>query len=320
MKISVCPYPGFGRAQGALLRAEFGGPGEIGFADLRPWPELGEADLTAQLDALKRGHSTPALEAALGLAALDARARGSGQSLFAGLEIPASHGAIRDVDWVAQQNSQTLIPAFARLEELGFTRFKLKLGLRSPSELATVLESLAPALHPSQKLRLDFNARGDEASLHRFCDQVAERSLLDAIDFIEDPTPGNPATWLRLSERYGVRFAQDWVAREEQAPSGILRIFKPCNEPMSRGLRASVVTHSMGHSLGLWAAAWVAARLAVESPEQMEAPGLVALTIREVAELAPSIPSPTLATPEGPGFGGSTTEFESLAWQPWATV
>jgi O-succinylbenzoate synthase len=78
-RLSALARPG--AREGALLRA-----GD-GFADIHPWPELGDAPLDEQLARLARGESHPALHHAR----VDAEARARGVSLFEGVTIPASH-------------------------------------------------------------------------------------------------------------------------------------------------------------------------------------------------------------------------------------
>lgn len=71
--------------QGALLRTE------TGFADIHPWPELGDAPLDEQLTRLARNETTALTAASLRFAALDGEARARGVSLFDGVTIPESH-------------------------------------------------------------------------------------------------------------------------------------------------------------------------------------------------------------------------------------
>ncbi|HEY6136354.1 MAG TPA: hypothetical protein VI670_01190 [Thermoanaerobaculia bacterium] len=65
--------------EGALLRV-----GD-GFADVHPWPELGDALLDEQLSLLARGETTPLTRRSLWFASMWRR------GLFEGLEIPRSH-------------------------------------------------------------------------------------------------------------------------------------------------------------------------------------------------------------------------------------
>src|SRR5712692_10341282 len=70
---------------GSLLRVD------DGFADLFPWPELGDVPLDEQLALLERGLTTPLTSRSLQLASVDGAARRAGRSLFEGLMIPDSH-------------------------------------------------------------------------------------------------------------------------------------------------------------------------------------------------------------------------------------
>lgn len=65
--------------EGALLRTE------EGFADIHPWPELGDAPLGEQLARLARGETTPMTRRSLWFASVWRR------DLFDGLVIPRSH-------------------------------------------------------------------------------------------------------------------------------------------------------------------------------------------------------------------------------------
>src|SRR3954463_14889162 len=74
-----------GRRLGALIRV-----GD-GFADVHPWPELGDAPLDQQLALLARGETTALTRASLRFAELDAAARHDGRWLFERVTIPMSH-------------------------------------------------------------------------------------------------------------------------------------------------------------------------------------------------------------------------------------
>jgi len=105
--------------QGALLRA-----GE-GFADVHPWPELGDAPLDEQLALLARGETTPLTRRSLWFASVWKR------DLFDGLAIPRSH-------WPGSDPPD------------GFDTVKVKMP--------------GGVLPPSHRLRLDFNASIDAAA------------------------------------------------------------------------------------------------------------------------------------------------------------
>ena len=64
-----------GARRGALIRVDGG------FADVHPWPELGDAPLDEQLALLARGETTPLTRASLHWARVDADARARGVSI-----------------------------------------------------------------------------------------------------------------------------------------------------------------------------------------------------------------------------------------------
>ena len=160
-----------GPRRGALIR--IGG----GFADVHPWPELGDAPLEMQLAALARGQTTPLTRRSLEMAAIDAQARDRRESLFDGVAIPESH-------WP---------------------------GDDPPREFDTVKLKGIERIPPKVRLRIDFNSmlRPEEFML------IAEGLPHDRIDFVEDPCPYDPDVWTALREQTGLRLALDRTIAEE---------------------------------------------------------------------------------------------------------
>jgi len=154
-----------GPRRGALIRVD------AGFADVHPWPELGDASLDEQLARLSRGVTTPLTAASLRFAAIDAAARREGRNVFEGLTIPPSHWPGADP------------PA-------GFDTVKLKSIDRVPDHV---------------RLRIDFNATLTPDEFGR----IAATLPHERIDFIEDPCPYDAATWRDLRDRTGLRLALD---------------------------------------------------------------------------------------------------------------
>ena len=168
---SLSPLAGARTREGALIRV-----GD-GFADVHPWPELGDASLEQQLALLARGETTSLTARSLACAALDGAARAAGRSLFDGLTIPPSH-------WPGDDP-----PA-------GFDTAKLKSIDRIP---------------PDVRLRLDFNGR---LTPEQFI-YMAEALPRERVDFVEDPCPYDGATWSALRQTTGLRLALDRRFGEE---------------------------------------------------------------------------------------------------------
>lgn len=219
---------GEGGRRGALLNIDGG------YADVHPWPELGDAPLDEQLARLARGETTALTAQSLRFAAADAAARRAGRSLFDGLTVPRSH-------W----------PAAAGEAPAEFDIIKIKMP--------------GSELPPAGRLRLDFNATLDAGAFARLA-RTLPRERIDSdrerIDFVEDPCPYDPATWRALREETGLRLALD----RQIAFDGVdVLVIKPAiqrAEEAELGDREIVVTSYMDHPVGQLHAAAVAARVA----------------------------------------------------------
>lgn len=265
-----------GSRKGALLRV-----GD-GYADLHPWPELGDEPIDRQLSLLAGGTPAALGARALHCARIDGDARRRGGSLFDGLEIPPSHftvqfGSTGDAE---------------QIREAGFSIVKLK---ASGEELPSGIERFSAA---GLRLRIDFNACAAEHQVRRLLDRIQA----DAIDFLEDPTPYDDGTWRRLRDDLGVRLAAD---REKGGDAFDVLVIKPAlEETPPNPTRPLVFTSSMDHPLGQMWAAWNAAR-AVADGKRVEACGLMTAHIYEQNEFSEMLTAngPLLHPPEGPGLG-----------------
>ena len=168
---SLSPLAGARPRQGALLRA-----GD-GFADIHPWPELGDAPLDEQLARLARSEVTPLTARSLACAVLDGEARRAGRSLFDGLTIPRSH-------WP---------------------------GDDPPPDFDTAKIKSIDRIPPEVWLRIDFNGR---LTPEQFI-YMAEALPRDRVDFVEDPCPYDAGTWSALRETTRLRLALDRGVAEE---------------------------------------------------------------------------------------------------------
>jgi o-succinylbenzoate synthase len=206
-----------GKREGALLRVD------EGFADVHPWPELGDAPLDEQLALLARGETTPLTRASLQMARLDADARRRGVSLFDGLTIPESH-------WPGPD------------PPIGFDTVKVKDAAEIP---------------PHVRVRIDFNGRltPDEFS------RVARTLPSERVDFVEDPVDWDEQTWRRLRRATGLRLALDRGAMQEPSPEAVdVVVHKPAiSQAFPDVSQPVVVTSYMDHPVGQLGAAWVAA-------------------------------------------------------------
>jgi O-succinylbenzoate synthase len=254
---------------GALLRVD------DGFADLFPWPELGDAPLDEQLASLKQSQPTRLSLRSLHFAALDGEARRAGRSLFNGLTIPASH-------WP---------------------------GIDPPSGFDTIKVKAGPDFDPSSlpeavRIRIDFNATLDADTFLRMT-LPAER-----IDFIEDPCPYDGPTWRLLRERVGVRLALD----REIATAGVdVLVIKPALQELPDVDRELVITSYMDHPVGQFGAAYVAASHAQRVDSRCGLFTHVLYEPNEFIERIRS-DGPRLLPPDGIGIGFDDL-LERLQWK-----
>lgn len=212
-----------GPRRGALLRVNGG------YADVHPWPELGDLPLDEQLALLARGETTPLTSSSLEFASIDAAARRDGRSLFDGLTIPPSH-------WP---------------------------GPDPPPEFDTVKLKNIDVIPDRVRLRIDFNAT---LTPSQFADIVTTLPR-ERIDFIEDPCPYDPSTWRELRERTGLRLALDRApsSSKHDSDSYNVLIVKPALEEIPCSDAEIVVTSYMDHPIGQLCAAYAAATANITS-------------------------------------------------------
>jgi O-succinylbenzoate synthase len=212
-----------GPRRGALLRINGG------YADVHPWPELGDLPLDEQLALLARGETTPLTASSLEFASIDAAARRDGRSLFDGLTIPPSH-------WP---------------------------GPQPPSEFDTVKLKNIDVIPDRVRLRIDFNAT---LTAEEFV-EIAKTLPRERIDFIEDPCPYDASVWRELREQTGLRLALDRAPSSSQhrQDSYDVLILKPALEEIPCTDVEIVVTSYMDHPIGQLCAAYAAATTNITS-------------------------------------------------------
>lgn len=292
---------------GSLLRVET--EDGIGYADIHPWPELGDDPLQRQLDLLRDKQATPLTRRSLELARIDARFRSLKQNAFGTLTVPQSHFLVPDV---------LSFDGYAEAWELGFRTLKLKVGRELASEIAKLNELRAQLA--VFRLRLDFNGRLSPSDYEMFVTSLAE-PLRNAIEFVEDPVKWDAKTWQELLS-VGAPLALDRISPAElldqlRAPNRSYKwcVLKPAiQEPqdvvqLTNATDATLcVTSYMDHPLGQVSAAFEATRL-TGADVRMGVCGLLThehLTQNPYADQL-SVEEARLQAPDGYGFG-----FDSL--------
>lgn len=282
---------------GALLRFHF--KESTGFADLHPWPELGDLNLEQQLELLKNGIETPQVQQSCSFAQLDAQARNSNISLFNNLDIPKSHWLCNDISTLDQNQISHILHA-------GFTHIKIKVG-RKPTLEAEILPLLASS---PLTVTLDANAKFTKESCLDFLDKIYP--LIPKIEYIEDPTPFDPSTWTFLqtlvplaADRYAIMAA----GRPEIAKYIVI---KPAimTTPVATGQKIIYTTY-LDHPVGIASAAYTAS-----INKCTETCGLLSHLCYQPNEFYPyfSNKGPILVPPSGCGLGFEPL-LNSLHWR-----
>lgn len=299
--------------EGALLRVVFE-EGSLGYGDCFPWSELGDLPLSAQLEKLRKGELTQLTRRSLEFARKDAEARRQEHSLFASLSLPLSHWLVTNIQGMKSGQLQ-------QISELGFREIKVKVGASLDSEIRWIKEYSSLIKELGLKLRLDFNTSVDYTRFEDFLKSL--EPALELVDFIEDPTPYEPAQWRRLQEKWKIRLAADRIPPEKLRPGTFsVLIIKPAiQDPkemldLARTFHTSVVVTSyLDHPLGQLGAAWWAGQVFATEPQRLESCGLLSQVAYEPTPFSDEIrmKNGILTPPSGPGFGMGHL-LSSLPW------
>ncbi|MES2962514.1 MAG: enolase C-terminal domain-like protein [Bdellovibrionota bacterium] len=294
-----------GDRYGVLIRADLGGVS--GFADLHPWPELGDYSVAEELKALAEGRPLRLGQRSLYFARRDREARDQRKNLFDGLEIPVSHRLIPDL---ASVTNQDLV--YWRNE--GFTHLKIKVG-RDPIEELRRLKSLAPSL-AGYRLRFDFNEIGTVEAVSEWI-RALEGSVRSAIEFLEDPIAYQPMNWVRVAQETKLPLALDRQSTPD-TPSDWL-VIKPATQSSASFVATKsrvCVTSSLDHPVGQLAAALEAAELARD--REVGICGLLSQSAYEPNDFSRAlrVEGPRLLPPTGDFGFGFTSLFEKADWRP----
>lgn len=285
---------------GVLLKIMF--ESVAGYADCSVWPELGDMPLK---DLLQQPHHlAPWIE----LAKIDAAARQHKRHLITEVVGGRNHRLLLD----RSQITRTSLKQFA-LE--GFTHLKYKVDNLDPTLSEQILRA-DPERYFSW--RLDCNEKFSERQFlawGRLLDPVRER-----IDFIEDPFPFEPESWLRCAHA-GWNFAADRQARVALCTEGLscTIICKPhpffFTLPVrARFSRRMIVTSNLAHPVDQIMGE---ALREVIDPENKETHGLLAHLSYEknLWNSSLCVVETSLQRPEGTGCGWNAL-LDTLPWRP----
>ncbi len=299
--------------EGVLLKVTWP-DGLTGYADLHPWPELGDAPLKDHLADLKKGRVSAIVEQSIWLARRDAKLRSEKLNMFfEGVPIKNNFTIIR---------SQILQPGM--IDEIcneGFSSVKLKVGSDLVNE-ADFLNHLAAA---NLRIRLDFNAVSSWQVFEKFISNLSP-SVRALIDYVEDPFPFDEKSWSEAQTL--VKIAVDNQMRKvpwkylKKPPFDVL-VVKPARTDVDVAVAyckkwnlKMTITSSMDHPVGASHAAGLAMELKKEHGEMILEAGCLTHRLYHMdifsAELTTQ--GPYLLRVKGTGVGFDKL-LEGLEWQ-----
>lgn len=268
MNISFSPYSlqpkdknVFAPGRGVLLRIEK--EDRVGYADLHPWPSLGDLSIEEQLEKLKRGETTSQINQSLQFAEWDAVARKERRHLFEGILVPKSHLFIGSIYSIEKASDGDVV--------------KVKMGDRLDDEIDFMISQRQFIKKNHLKFRIDFNEKLKVPQFELFLDRCAW--LLPIIDFVEDPFPYDTKKWAEFQEHYKISLAADRQSYEAlgKPESSHTIVIKPAIQNIDRlhycGQKL-VVTSYLDHPIGQLAAAYCAVQLQSKYPESCVLAGL----------------------------------------------
>lgn len=297
--------------EGSLLRVAFADRA-IGFADLCPFPAMGDLPLEIELRHLAAGKPSALAQRSLQFARLDATARAQGMSLYDPKARIENHFLITDL---------TRFDA-ATLDEIaagGYRRCKIKTG----RDLAGESERLRTFCGQSLGVRLDFNATLSRDRFAQWLDTNLAY-LLPVLEFIEDPFPYDARQWSDVASQWPVRLALDRAA-DPVASGGegaavivvkpAVQDVDPIIETFAGTDKRFVFTHYMDSPVGQMCALVAAQQAWRELPAQMLVCGLQHHDGLELSGLQHVVESdgPFIVPPQGCGLGFDSV-LERRAW------
>lgn len=304
--------------RGALLRLECS-DGGVGFADCHPWAEFGDADISVQLQSLKKKSKIePLIQQSLRLAEVDASLRAEGKSAFNPHEQVRNHLLIRDL-------AQWELTQLAKVESQGFKALKIKVG-REPLQEAVLINKITEL--SSMRIRLDFNSSIDLTVFKKFVASLSFRSC-ELIEFVEDPFKFDFSDWTEAQKLLPIAADFEFEHMNLKPGSNQLLPFdvlvaKPARQNIKDSLEFCqthnlrlVVTSSMDHPVGVAHALRAASEVLIQAPSVVLDSGCLTFDQYELSDFTSQVQvlGPSLVRIQGTGIGFDVA-LNSLDWQP----
>lgn len=298
--------------EGVILKSE----GAYGV--LHPWPEFGDPSLEAQLELLRDGKSSRAIERALHMMEVDGAARKNGRYLLQEGKIPRCHYSWNHHASFDSQMELLKGESWLAVKSKGFPDLDRMLAWLRKFHDATLGVALG--------LRLDFNSTLSKESFIDLLEAMGEE-MRSRLDFVEDPFAYDASEWSEIKEKYGIQLALDKKLAE--GTSGFdVAIFKPARrewrtlaETLPKQVRV-VFTSAMDHGFAQAFAAWEAMEATKTFGERID---LCGLSTQHLFEKDPFFDQIQVKggwltfdhDPEDVGFGFNRA-LENLEWHNFA--
>lgn len=300
--------------EGVLLKIQWL-DGRIGYADLHPWPELGDLSLDEQLQDLKKGRISTQLEQSIWCAAQDSKLREAKKNIFEVGSRVANNYTLSDYKSAPGG-------ILDEIKKADFKTIKMKAGLNLEEEAAFVARMAAAQF----KVRLDFNSVLTWQSFHRFLGLLTPRAKL-AIEYIEDPFPFDPESWKKANELIPLALDREvkrikWDDYSSEVPFRYL-ILKPAQDDVDRTIQKTIhfrlkvaVTSYMDHTVGALHALGVAMKLQKDFPSMMTEAGCLTHNLFQLDEFSAAVNTSGPFFQKTQGYGiGLEKELNSVLWQ-----
>lgn len=304
---------------GMLLKIQWPDDDRTGYADLHPWPELGDASLEAQMSDLRLGKMSPQIEQSVWLADRDAKLRQEKKSIFEVGHTVKNNFIITDFTLATEAYLN-------QLRENNFTTLKIKVGRNLKGEANFVNR----AAECGFLMRLDFNGAGSPETFRCFVQDLDPRTRT-CIEYVEDPMPFEEKDWIDARRLLPLaldnQFSRvDWGSIR-QAPFDVL-VVKPAKMDIPRALQLcelfslrATVTSYMDHPVGMMHALSVAMSMKKDRPEMFNDSGCMTHNLFQKDNFSAQIPTlgPFVTRNSGTGIGFDSL-LESQKWYQVKTL
>ncbi|AFY00235.1 o-succinylbenzoate synthase MenC [Bdellovibrio bacteriovorus] len=298
--------------EGILLKVEWN-DGLYGFADLHPWPELGDLSLEEQLSDLRMGRMTTQIEQSIWLARRDALLRKEKKHVFDGGEKVKNNYLL--------SHFQDLKPGFLDgLKNEGYTTVKVKMG-RDLQKEADMLTHIAAS---GMRMRLDFNALGSWQTFEKFMVNLP-LTVRPLIEYVEDPFPFDFHAWgeARKLAKIALDNQYDKVpwGKIASAPFDVI-VIKPAKTDVDKAVAQCqkwnlklAVTSYMDHPVGVVHAVGVAMELKDKYGDMILESGCLTHRLYQMDSFAAELSTqgPYLLKNKGTGVGFDKL-LKDLTW------